>query len=330
MLRPVLTQVKVRPLPFYLAMEEWLAMHWEEPELFFTWSVNPTVIVGRHQDIHTEVNLEYCQSAGIDVCRRKSGGGAVFADSGNIMFSYICSGSKTDTQQAFARFTERTARMLQSLGINAVASGRNDIIIDDCKVSGNACYNIASRVISHGTMLHSIDSERMSRALTPDSAKLASHGVKSIRSRVTSISEHSEIPLQEFRRYAEEFLTDSTKIISPAEEREIETLALAYRDESWLYRSRPKTGSMAHHIPGVGTICVSAGKKSGILSEIQFSGDFLCTGSLEPLRTCLEGCPATLADVDEQLRSIGIDNLIPGLNAGQLASIIMETAIAQP
>ncbi len=131
---------EVRPLPFYLAMEEWAARTLPVGRYFFCWRVESTVICGRNQDIAAEVNLDYCRNNGIPVVRRRSGGGAVFADMQNYMFSYIAPGDAI--QSTFSAYTTMIADMLCRLGIDAQANGRNDIVAGGRKISGNAFYHL--------------------------------------------------------------------------------------------------------------------------------------------------------------------------------------------
>ena len=152
MKHPVLPADEVRPLPFYLAMEEWIARNLPPDDYFFAWRVNPTVICGRNQDIEKEVNLEYCRKNGISVVRRRSGGGCVYADMNNWMFSYITPSSEVSS--TFARYTSMVADMLNSLGLETSATGRNDILVNKKKIAGNAFYHMADRAIVHGTMLY--------------------------------------------------------------------------------------------------------------------------------------------------------------------------------
>ena len=130
-----------RKLPFYLAMEEYLARYFEG-EYFFMWQVNPTVIFGRNQQMEAEVNVEFCRRNGIEIYRRKSGGGCVYADRNNIMFSHVTTCSSVAS--TFTDFTATVADMLRRLGIEqAHTTGRNDIMIGDRKVSGYAFYQHA-------------------------------------------------------------------------------------------------------------------------------------------------------------------------------------------
>ena len=176
-----------RSLAWYLAMEQYLAGHIATyPDgVFFTWVVDPTVIYGRHQVVENEVNLDYCRTHGIQVVQRKSGGGCVYADRGNLMLSYIV--PQAHPEQVFKTFLDEVAAALTSLGLNAVKTEHNDILVDDSKVSGNACYALPDSTIVHGTMLYDVDFEDMTHAITPSVQKLHKHGVESVRQRVRNI-----------------------------------------------------------------------------------------------------------------------------------------------
>ena len=174
-----------RRLVWYLAMEEYLAKHVEE-EIFVTWIVSPTVIFGRHQVMEAEVNIAYCRANNIATYRRKSGGGCVYADEGNLMMSLIS--PSTHSEQVFQAFLDRITHVLCNLGYAAAKSGHNDIMVDGYKVSGNACYAMPTGTIVHGTMLVNVDFDALQQAITPSMEKLAKHGVQSVRQRVANLS----------------------------------------------------------------------------------------------------------------------------------------------
>jgi len=178
-----------RRLVFYLAMEEWLASKGES--CFFVWKTRPTVIFGRNQDMEAEVDLDYCRSEGIEVYRRKSGGGCVYSDGGNLMMSYIV--PKTGVSAVFDEFLTRLAGVLRSLGAEAVVTSHNDILVNGKKVSGNAFFALKDASIVHGTLLLNSDFDRLSKAITPSAEKLESHGVKSVRQRVGNLTQMTGI-----------------------------------------------------------------------------------------------------------------------------------------
>lgn len=177
----VLDDGKERSLVFYLAMEEYLARYTED-EAFFVWQVPPTVIIGRNQVMAAEVNLPYCRANGIRVFRRKSGGGCVYSDQGNLMVSCVMSGK--DVPFLFENYIRRLALCLRRAGLEAEVSGRNDILVSGKKVSGNAFFSIHGRNVMHGTLLFDCNPEQLENALTPSGTKLQSKGVSSVRQRV--------------------------------------------------------------------------------------------------------------------------------------------------
>ena len=183
----VLPDAVRRSLAFYLAMEEYVASAVED-EAFFVWRVEPTVIYGRNQVLENEVNLEYCREHGVDIVRRKSGGGCVYSDLGNIMVSYIS--RRGDVSEVFDRYMTSLCDALQALGVPAEKSGRNDILVDGRKISGNAFHQLPDRSIVHGTLLYSTDLEALVEAIRPPVEKLQRHGVKSVRQRVMNLSEY--------------------------------------------------------------------------------------------------------------------------------------------
>ena len=176
-----------RSLAFYLAMEEYVAREVED-EAFFVWRVEPTVIFGRNQVLENEVNLEYCGEHGVDIVRRKSGGGCVYSDLGNIMVSYIS--RRGDVSEVFDRYMTALTQALRDLGVPAEKSGRNDIMLDGRKISGNAFHQLPDRSIVHGTLLYSTDLEALTEAIRPPEEKLRRHGVESVRQRVLNLLEY--------------------------------------------------------------------------------------------------------------------------------------------
>ena len=210
---------RTRRLSFYLAMEEYVARNMNNDEdCFFMWQVEPSVIFGRNQLIENEVNIDYCRKNNILTYRRKSGGGCVYADMNNIMFSYITRSDNVTT--TFDRYVRMVSDMLCSLGVAAEPSGRNDILIEGRKVSGNAFYHISGHSIVHGTMLYDTNMENMVAAITPSDEKLISKGVKSLRQHITLLKDYITLDIEEFKNYArnslckEETLLDSDDISS--------------------------------------------------------------------------------------------------------------------
>lgn len=180
---------KDKRLVWYLALEEYLGRDVKEEQIFF-WVVDPTVIFGRHQVMMNEVNVPYCQQHGVNMYRRKSGGGCVYSDRGNLMISYVS--PSTHSEQVFQHYLDMLASTLADMGYAATKTEHNDVLVGDRKVSGNACYALPTGTIVHGTMLWDVDFNALQQAITPSQEKLAKHGVESVRQRVVNLRQLSE------------------------------------------------------------------------------------------------------------------------------------------
>ncbi len=169
-----------------LALEEHLLRNICRDEPLLLFYVNePAVILGRNQNVWQEVDLDYVQANDIHLVRRLSGGGAVYHDGGNLNFSFITPGS-ADLHN-FAKFTEPVTAVLRSLGVGAELRSKSSLFVGDKKISGNAQYMTAGRMVSHGTLLFDTDLEQLLRALNPQHATITSKAVQSVRSRVVNL-----------------------------------------------------------------------------------------------------------------------------------------------
>lgn len=143
------------------------------------------VIIGRGQNPWAECNLSAMERDGVQLVRRVTGGGAVFHDCGNLNFSFIAGEGVYNVERQLGMILSA----VRSLGIPCDFSGRNDLLADGRKFSGNAfCQRGAIRQ-HHGTLLISSELNRLQRYLTVDPRKLQAKGVKSVRSRVCNLNE---------------------------------------------------------------------------------------------------------------------------------------------
>lgn len=192
------------PLADYLAKEAELVKTVQEPALF-TWVVAPTVIYGRHQCAEVEVNEAYCAEHGIAVVQRKSGGGCVYADEGNLMVSFVT--PSTHSEAVFAQFMAMLSGALRDLGYDAVTTEHNDVLVGDRKVCGTACYTTPTGTVVHACMLYKVNLDALEHAITPTEAKLAKHAVASVRQRVRNLGEIKDLgEMEDFREQLEKQL----------------------------------------------------------------------------------------------------------------------------
>ena len=222
---------QTRPLSFYLAMEEYVAEVYGSG--FFVWQVDPTVIIGRNQDLETEVNLPFCREHAVRIVRRKSGGGCVYADKGNLMVSFITPERGVDS--VFPAFMRRLSAVLQSLGANAFVSGHNDVLVGGRKVSGSAFFVHPSSSIVHCTLMHSVDLDMLQNAITPPAAKLARHSVQSVRQRVANLTEFlPKLETGALKDALRAAFCSGERPLSAAELEAIEELEKSYDDPSFI------------------------------------------------------------------------------------------------
>jgi lipoic acid synthetase/lipoate-protein ligase A len=217
---------KERRLSFYLAMEEWVARRLDEPECFFMWQVAPTVIFGRNQVMENEVDVDYCHEKGIQMFRRKSGGGCVYADKGNVMLSYVCDGDNVGF--TFNKFINMLLLVLRRMGVEATSTSHNDVMIGERKVSGTAFYHLPGRNIVHSTFLYDTDMENMLHAITPSREKLQRKGVESVRQRITLLKDYTDMSLEEVKSLIRTTLCVGERVLTLSEVDEIERLEEKY------------------------------------------------------------------------------------------------------
>ena len=220
-------------LSFYLAMEEYVARHLQEPDCFFMWQVAPTVIFGRNQVVENEVNLEYCREHDIRVVRRKSGGGCVYADMDNLMLSMVTDGDNVGF--TFNRFVTMIQLALHKIGVTATSTAHNDIMIGDRKVCGTAFYQLPGRSIVHSTMLYDTNMQHMLNAITPSAEKLEKKGIQSVRQRITLLKDHTPLSLDEIKQKIRDTLCDGELVLTEEQVAGIEEIEQTYLKQDFIH-----------------------------------------------------------------------------------------------
>jgi lipoate-protein ligase A len=305
-----------------LAFEEYMLRKAELKEDLLLFYINePSIIIGRHQNTLEEINRAYVEEHGIHVVRRLSGGGAVYHDLGNLNFSFITN-YQPENFKNFMKFTEPVIRALAKLGVSAELSGRNDILIDDRKVSGNAQYISNGRMVSHGTLLLNSDLSHVSDALHVHENKIASKGIKSVRSRVANISEFLSSPMdiESFRDHLlKTYFEGVPKIpefpLSTQDWELIHTLASErYRSWEWTYGHSPDFNiEKRQRFPG-GEIDARLDVKQGMIQAAKFYGDFFSENEPEEIEKLLAGIRYERAEIESALKNVDIADYFSGLD----------------
>lgn len=256
-----------------LALEEYLLKHTKPDEcILYLWQNQNTVVIGFNQNAWKECRVEILNDDKGTLARRLSGGGAVFHDLGNLNFTFLVRKGNYDLEKQ----TEVILKAVQSFGIPAIRTGRNDLTVDDKKFSGNAFYNTGDYSCHHGTLLIDVDKEKMPKYLNASVKKLESKGVKSVKSRVCNLNEYNEAVTIETMEIAlitafEEVY--SGKALQIEEERaiqeEIDTFKGKYADWDWVYgREIPFNMQWDHRFPW-GEVQIQISSVGGIMNDIR-------------------------------------------------------------
>lgn len=265
---------------FYLATEEYIARNMAAGDYFFTWQVEPSVVVGRNQATANEVDLDYCAHHNIAVVRRKSGGGCIYADRGNVMLSLIT--DSDNVPLTYSKYTAMVLFALQRLGIDARADGRNDILVDGKKVSGSAYYRLTGRSIVHGTMLFDTDMAHMTAAITPSKEKLRGKGVASVRQRIALLKDYIDVDIDTFKTFVRGLLCTDSITLNNDDVRQIRQMEREYTSDSFRYgRKRTCNTSRRQHIEGVGEIALRLKTCDGAIESLDITGDFFALDDVE-------------------------------------------------
>ena len=315
---------QTRRLSFYLAMEEYVARHLNhDDDCFFMWQVNPSVIFGRNQLIEKEVNIDYCKKHHIEMYRRKSGGGCVYADMSNVMFSYITRDENVNF--TFNRYINLLVLVLFKMGIDAKANGRNDILIDGKKVSGNAFYHIPGHSIVHGTMLYDTNMENMVGSISPNNEKLISKGVESVSQRVAMLKDYTNLSLDEFKAFVVHQLCNETRTLTEQDIMEIEDLEKEYLTHEFIYGHNPRYSIIRkHRLEGVGEFEIRIELKNEIIKQINMMGDYFLVGDIDNrLLLPLRNVPYTKESVEKALPN-RVDDIILNLDKKDLIEMIFN------
>jgi lipoate---protein ligase len=313
-----------------LALEEHvLRRRFPGEECLLFYINEPSIIIGRNQNTIEEIDPDAVEARGIHVVRRISGGGAVYHDLGNLNFSFIAPYAKQRFNR-YEAFTRPVVMVLRELGVPAELGGRNDLIADGRKISGNAQFVTGDRMFSHGTVLVDTDLDVMPTVLTPKPGKIESKGHKSVRSRVANIREFLREPLtaDELRgRLLEGIFGDA----NPRERLEltdedweaVRNLAeTKYGSWDWnIGKSPPSNISRAQRFP-FGEVDVRIDVQEGRIAGVRFFGDFIGLEEVAGLERRLHGLRYDRRAVDEALAGVDVTAYFGPMERNELMALV--------
>lgn len=289
----------------------------------------PSIIIGKNQNTIEEINTDYVEKNGIHVVRRLSGGGAVYHDLGNLNYSFITK-DEGDSFMNFRKFTEPVIQALEKLGVRAELKGRNDILAEGRKISGNAQFATRGRMFTHGTLLFDSEIENVVSALKVRKDKIESKGIKSIRSRVANISEFLEEkmtteqfkalllrhifegqdPIPEYRLTED----DWKKIREISDKR--------YRNWDWNYGRSPKFNIQHSHRFPVGQIEFRLNVNKGQVIQCKIFGDFFGIGEVRDIEDLLTGIKYERSEIKKVLENVDIQHYFGNVTRDEIIELI--------
>ena len=315
---------------FNLAAEQYVFDCLPRDRMYFMlWQNDNAIIIGKYQNTLAEVNAAYVQEHGIKVVRRLSGGGAVYHDMGNLNFTFIADVGDIEKIDMHL-FCEPIVRTLRELGVNACVNGRNDITIGGQKFSGNSQYIRKGRVLHHGTILFDSDLSVIGQALQVDETKIQAKGIKSVRSRVTTVRSHlpENISLPQFRQILlQHILSENPGEKYILTEQDLEGIRKLQRERysqwDWNYGFSPEcTMKKRRRFEGCGLVEAYIAADKGKIVSISFRGDYFSTEDPQALAEILTGCRTRREDYEARLAGIDASRYFSGLSTQQLIDLL--------
>lgn len=310
--------------PYYnLAVEEVLLSRVPaDGIILYLWQNDHTVVIGRNQNIWKECRVALLQEENGKPARRLSGGGAVYHDLGNLNFTFLCPDNDYDVNKQLSVIQ----RAVSFAGIHAEFSGRNDLLTDGKKFSGNAFYHSKRNAYHHGTLLIDSDMEKLQRYLSPPKAKLESKGIASVRSRVVNLKELSPaLNCEIMKTYMVDAFSQIYGLpavpfsLTKEDHLRITELSARNADPKWLFE---KQMAFSCHVEGrlsFGSVELGLFVDGGIIQDIQVYTDAMDTQLPDILKKALRSCP---------LRPEGITDALSHLDWGaELAKLIQEQVL---
>lgn len=302
---------------YNLAIEEYLTTSKKyKDQILFLWQNDNTIVIGRNQNVLEEVDLKTAKQDKITVIRRNTGGGAVFHDLGNLNFSIIYT-SDNNPADMFVQMLEPVIKTLNQMGVNAIFSGRNDITLNDKKISGNAMWKYENRFLQHGTILFDVNLEKLNRYLLVNKEKILSKNIKSVSARVTNINAEIKKPIT-----VKEFI--SQLLQTYANNKEIQKLVLndedkklifelynkKYNNEEWTFKKHTTfTYQNKKWYENKGSVEVFLNIVNNTIIDAKIYGDFLGFEGTEILEKKLIGLDYNFKTIKYCLEQVDIKKI---------------------
>lgn len=314
---------------YNLAFEEYVHTCKCDHDYLILWQNANAVIVGRNQNAEAEINRPFVDANNIQVIRRNTGGGTVYHDLGNLNYSFITDADGID-RSTLDHFLTPVVSALRNLGLDASASGRNDILVSGKKVSGTAQSLHKGRVLHHGTLLFDSNTEVLVQALNPDPTKFQSKGVNSVRSRVGNIRDHlqQDMSIAEFWAHIKDSLSSEnlshSSLSDPELQKVLEIKQNKYDTWQWNYGKSPKYQFQTKKRWPGGLLDIQLSAENSKISGIQICGDFLCWKPISELEQKMIGSPIERSALNAALDGITISDYLGSITREEFIDTLLN------
>lgn len=303
---------------FYLALEDYL-LKITNKEFFFLWDIEPSMVIGRHQLLEAEVNMDFVLKNNLFVYRRPSGGGTIYADEGCFMFTFV---NRAKNKTEVFKKLEIIVEAFKSLGLAVSFSGRNDLLFKKKKFSGNSYFQNEFGSVLHGTILYDTNLEDLVKSITTDNQKLISKGIKSVRERVINLKEYLNISKYELMDYLNNYVSKDKFELEEEAIKEIILLEKKYLSDDWLVGNCPPYiyRNKARFSYGSLEVFVDVYKEK--IKSLSLKGDFISVDEIEEFLDKFKGIEFTEDGVLKVLRNTNIASYIMDAKAEDLISLL--------
>ena len=308
------------------ALEEYLIKNLKR-ELFMIWQNDNTVLLGRNQNPYKEVNWDYMNEIQAKLVRRPSGGGCIYTDKNIVQYTII---TKKE-EDSLRKFTEPVVNYLNEKGVKAEFTGRNDIIVDGRKISGNAQYKDRELMIHHGSIIYQDSSIDIGKLLTPAKLKLAKKSLTSVKSRITSLKSMMNMDIamfiEELKEYIKNYYHINENYVLSADELEkVEEIRKnKYANDEWTYGRYGKFDKVHSFMNDACVMDIYLKEKNNLIEDIRIDGDYFGEKAKEDLENIFVGVKLEKNDLLGALSGIDMSEYIEGITKDELAENILKT-----
>ena len=294
---------------------------------FILWHVRPTIVIGKFQNALEEIDKRYLEEKGIDLVRRMSGGGTIYADLGNWMYCFV--DGEAGREISFEKYITPIVEAVRDLGVPAEFGGRNDLLIGGRKFSGTAQYKLKDVTVHHGTLMFDVDIAEMVRSATVDAEKITSKSIRSVRDRVTNIKEHLSVEMDAdgFKEHLAKYVLRGGEqyFITEEDDRRIAQIAAEHFEGfENIYGRAPKFNIVrTGRVPG-GRMTFDIDVQKGRIADAAVHGDFFASVNADELIAAIKGAEYSREGVLRAIKASGIEQNIYRISAEEMADIIAD------